>query len=210
MNDLKLGIAFFDFDGTVTTRDSLGDFIQYAVGKPTYYLHLLRLSPMLAAYSLKFISNHIAKERLVTHFFKGWDAGQFANLARRYSLEQIDKITRAGALAKIRWHQEQGHKVVIVSASMESWLSAWCGKNNLDLVATCLEVKDDKLTGKFATRNCYGVEKAARVKEAYDLGQYDHIYAYGDSRGDRELLALADESCYKPFRDNWFRSRQRN
>ena len=84
---------------------------------------------------------------------------------------------------------------------MECWVKPWCDKNNIDLISTRLEVKDNKLTGKFATKNCYGREKVNRVKEAYDLSQYNHIYAYGDSRGDRELLALADESFYKPFRD---------
>lgn len=193
-------IGLFDFDGTITTKDSLADFIQYAVGKPSYYIGLSTLSPMLTAYTLKLIPNHVAKENLITHFFKEWDADQFQELAERYSREEIDKITRPKAIEKIRWHQEQGHKVVIVSASMECWVKAWCDKNNIDLISTRLEIKDNKLTGKFVTKNCYGIEKANRVKKAYDLSQYSHIYAYGDSRGDKELLALADESFYKPFR----------
>jgi phosphatidylglycerophosphatase C len=194
-------IAFFDFDGTITTKDSLADFIQYAVGKTNYYVGLFTLSPMLIAYMLKFIPNHIAKEKLIAHFFKSGDARQFQKLAEQYSLERIDKIVRPKAIEKIRWHQNQGHQVVIVSASIESWLRAWCDKNNIELIATRLEVKGRKLTGKFATKNCYGLEKANRVKEAFELSLYDHIYAYGDSHGDKELLALAVESFYKPFRN---------
>lgn len=194
-------IAFFDFDGTITTKDSLADFIQYAVGKSNYYVGLLTLSPLLIAYMLKFIPNHIAKEKLIAHFFKSRDARQFQKLAEQYSLERIDKIIRPKAIEKIRWHQNQGHQVVIVSASIESWLRAWCDKNNIELIATRLEVKGRKLTGKFATKNCYGLEKANRVKEAFELSLYDHIYAYGDSHGDKELLALAVESFYKPFRN---------
>ena len=162
---------------------------------------LLVLSPMLAFYKLNLIPNHIAKQKLMANYFKGWDADHFMKLADRYSLEQIDRITRPSALEKIRWHQEQGHKVVIVSASMECWLKGWCEKNNVDLIATRLEVRDGKLTGKFSTRNCNGIEKANRVREAYDLDLCDHIYAYGDSRGDQELLSLADKSFYKPFRE---------
>lgn len=194
-------LPFFDFDGTITTKDSLIDFVQYAVGKPIYYMGLLKLSPMLIAYTLKRIPNHIVKEKFISHFFKGWDANRFQKLAEQYSLEQIDMITRPKAIERIRWHQQQDHKVVIVSASMESWLTAWCAKNDLDLIATRLEIKDDKLTGKFVTKNCYGIEKANRVKDAYDLSQYNRIYAYGDSRGDKKLLALADETLYKPFRN---------
>lgn len=196
-----MNLVLIDFDGTTTTTDSLADFIQYAVGKPTYYMGLLTLCPLLAAYVLKFIPNHIAKEKFLAHFFKGWDADYFKKLADRYAREQIDEITRPQAIEKIRWHQNQGHKVVIVSASMECWIKGWCEKNDVDLIATRLEIKDGKLTGKFATRNCYGIEKANRVRETYDLSQYDHIYAYGDSHGDKELLALADESFYKPFRN---------
>lgn len=193
-------LVLFDFDGTITSKDSLADFIQYAVGKPAYYIGLFTLSPMLAAYTLKLIPNHFAKEKLISHFFKNCDVEHFQKLAEKYSLEQIDKITRPKAIEKINCFQEQGYKIVIVSASMECWLRAWCDKNHIDLISTRLEIKGSKLTGKFATRNCYGREKANRVKEAYDLSQYDHIYAYGDSRGDYELLALADESYYKPFR----------
>ena len=194
-------LALFDFDGTITTKDSLADFIQYAIGKPTYYVGLFKLSPMLAAYTLKLIPNHTAKEKLITYFFKGWDMNRFKKLAEQYSLKKIDKIIRPKAIEKIKWHQEQGHDVIIVSASMECWLRAWCDNHNIKLISTQLEIRDNKLTGKFATKNCYGIEKANRVREQYNIDDYDHIYAYGDSRGDKELLELADESFYKPFRD---------
>jgi phosphatidylglycerophosphatase C len=192
-------LALYDFDGTITTKDTLADFIQCAVGKKLYYMGLFIMSPMLAAYTLKIIPNNIAKERFMTHFFKGWDEIHFKQIAEQYSLKQINKITRPKAMDKIRWHQEQGHKVVVVSASPENWIKGWCEKNKVDLIATRLEIQDGKLTGKFATKNCYGMEKVKRIEDAYDLGQYDYIYAYGDSRGDREMLNIANESYYKHF-----------
>jgi len=193
-------LALFDFDGTITTKDSLVDFIQFAVGKPSYYAGLTKLSPMLTAYTLKLIPNDIAKERLIGHFFGEWESEKFQQLAEQYSFEKIDTIVRPEAMERVRWHQGQGDHVVIVSASMECWLTGWCKKKNIELISTQLETIDGRLTGRFATKNCYGVEKANRVKEIYNLEEYDHIYAYGDSRGDRELLALANESFYKPFR----------
>lgn len=193
-------LALFDFDGTISSKDSLGDFIQYALGKPIYYTGLLKLSPVLIAYGLGFIPNDIAKEKLISHFFKGWNAAAFEKLASQYSVEQIDKIIRPEALKKINWHQQQGHKIVIVSASLECWLKAWCEKNGIELIATQLEVINGKLSGKFASKNCHGAEKVQRINKAYHLDRYDYIYAYGDSQGDKELLALANESFYKPFR----------
>lgn len=192
-------LAFFDFDGTITTKDSLVDFIQYAVGKPNYYLGILKLGPMLVAHSIKLIPNHIAKENLISYFFKDWSIEYFTDISEQYSLEKIDKITRPEAIKEIKWHQEQGHEVVIVSASIECWLKPWCDKHHIALISTRLEVKDSKLTGKFATKNCHGIEKVNRIRKQYDLSKYGVIYAYGDSHGDKEMLRLAAEQYFQCF-----------
>ena len=190
-------LALFDFDGTISYKDSMLDFIQYAVGKPSFYWGLLLLSPMLAAYKLKLIPNDIAKEKLITHFFAGWHYSQFNEVASNYSRERIKKIIRPNMLEKIRWHQQQKHDVVVVSASMESWLKYWCKEQGIDLIATQLEIIDGKITGKFAGKNCHGVEKVNRIKQQYSLSAYKTIYAYGDSSGDKAMLAIADIPYYK-------------
>lgn len=192
-------IAFFDFDGTITTKDSLPDFIKFAIGKPKYYLGLCLLSPILLAYVLKLLPNHIAKEKMISYYFKGWSEKNFQTVADEYAAHQIEKIVRPKALEKLRWHQEQGHKVVIVSASMKSWLKQWCDAHNVELISTQLEIKQGKLTGRFATKNCHGKEKVNRIKEQYPLQDYSYIYAYGDSSGDKDMLKLANEAFYKPF-----------
>ncbi len=192
-------IAFFDFDGTITTQDSLPDFIKFAIGKPKYYLGLCLLSPILLAYVLKLLPNHSAKEKMISYFFKGWPEKTFQAVANEYSINKIDPIVRHKAIEKLRWHLEQGHKVVIVSASMKSWLKQWCDTQNVELISTQLEIKQGKLTGKFATKNCHGKEKVNRIKEQYSLQDYSYIYAYGDSSGDKDMLKLANEAFYKPF-----------
>jgi HAD superfamily hydrolase (TIGR01490 family) len=194
-------VALFDFDGTITTDDSLIKFIRFVIGDAKFTIGMVVLSPMLTAYKLKLIPNYKAKQYMLSYFFKGMSEEKFMKVANEYSLKHIDTILRPKAMEKIAWHKEQGHKIVIVSASIECWLKPWCDKNNLDLIATKLQIKDGIVTGKFLTKNCHGIEKANRVQEQYNLDDYDHIYAYGDSRGDKELLALADESFYKPFRD---------
>ena len=195
-----MNICFFDFDGTITTNDSLIKFIRFSVGDVKTMIGMLFLSPMLITYKLKLIPNYKAKQWMLSHFFEGWVSGDFQNIADKYSTEQLDKILRPKAIEKIKWHQEQGHKVVIVSASMESWLKKWCEKHNIDLIATRLEIRNGKLTGKFATKNCHGIEKVNRIKQQYKLSEYDCIYAYGDSSGDKEMLRLAHKPHYKPFR----------
>ncbi len=193
-------IALFDFDGTITTDDSLIKFIRFVVGDLKTLWGMVFLSPMLVVYKLKLIPNYKAKQMMLSYFFKGMDKQQFQKIAEEYSLKHIDTILRPKAMEKITWHKELGHKVIVVSASIECWIRPWCDQNGLDLIATKIEVKDGFITGKFLTKNCYGIEKASRVKEAYNLDDYDYIYAYGDSRGDKELLGLADKSFYKLFR----------
>ncbi len=192
-------IAFFDFDGTITKKDSLVEFIKFSIGSFQYYKGLLALSPMLLTYKLKIIPNHIAKEKLIAYFFKGWDSTRFQDIASSYSIDGIDKILRSRAIEKIVWHIEKGHEVVVVSASMEAWLKDWCKNNNLQLLATKLEVIDGQMTGRFSTKNCYGIEKVNRIKENFNLTDYEHVYAYGDSLGDKEMLSIADKKHYKYF-----------
>lgn len=194
-------LALLDFDGTITIDDSLIKFIRFVVGDAKFIWGMALLSPMLTAYKLKLIPNYKAKQYMLSYFFKGMSEEKFIQVANEYSLKHIKTILRLKAMEKMAWHKEQGHKIVIVSASIECWLKPWCDENNLDLIATKLEIQNSIVTGKFLTKNCYGEEKANRVQEQYNLSDYDHIYAYGDSRGDKELLELADESFYKPFRD---------
>lgn len=194
-------LALFDFDGTITTDDSLIKFIRFAVGDIKFITGMVLLSPMLIAYKLKLIPNYKAKQYMLAYFFKNMPESKFIQLSKEYSLTHIDTILRKKAMEKIQWHTQQKHKIIIVSASIECWLKPWCNKHNLDLIGTKLEIKDGVITGKFLSKNCYGIEKVHRLQKQYNLDDYDYIYAYGDSHGDKELLKLADESFYKPFRN---------
>lgn len=193
-------LALFDFDGTITKDDSLLKFIRFVVGDVRFIIGLIVLSPILVAYKLKLIPNYKAKQKMLSWYFKGCSQQEFKKVANDYSLKHIDEILRPKAIEKLNWHKEQGHKIVIVSASIECWLHPWCEKNGFELLATKLEIKDDIVTGKLLSKNCYGIEKVNRIKQAYDLEKFEYIYAYGDSAGDKEMLELADESFYKPFR----------
>jgi phosphatidylglycerophosphatase C len=193
-------LALFDFDGTITTQDSLVHFVRYAVGFKAYYVGLCYLCPALLGYVCHLVSRKNMKQRVITYFFKGMEEAELQGLAVQYTEAQIDKIVRPQAVQRIRWHQDQGHKVVVVSASIDLWLRAWCDKQGVDLIATQLEVNAGKITGNFATKNCYGPEKVRRVKERYDASKFVYSYAYGDSRGDKELLDLVAQPFYKPFR----------
>ena len=194
-----MNIAFFDFDGTVTSKVSLAEFIKFAVGKRRFYLGILATSPTLIAYKLKLLSNHAAKQIFFSHFFKNWASDHFHAIASEYSVNHLDEIIRKNAIEKMNWHKDNGDRVIVVSASIENWLAGWCDKNNVGLIATQIQESDHKITGNFSTKNCYGMEKVNRIRQTVNLADYDEVYAYGDSAGDKEMLQLADKSYYKKF-----------
>jgi HAD superfamily hydrolase (TIGR01490 family) len=192
-------LALFDFDGTITKSDSLIKFIRFVVGDVKFFFGLIVLSPILVAFKIKLVPNYKAKEIMITWFFKGMSHETFLKVSSDYSLNEINRILRPKALKRIDWHKRQGHKVIVVSASSEFWLLPWCEDNGLDLIATKIEVKNGCITGKFIGENCYGEEKVNRLKEKFNFEEVKYIYGYGDSRGDKEMLSLANESYYKFF-----------
>lgn len=192
-------LYIFDFDGTLTRKDSLKEFILYCVGPLRYYLGLAKLSPTLVGYVLGFIKNNIAKERLMVHFFRGWKEAEFAEMGRKYAQEELQKIIRPSAWAFVTDQKSKGNDIIVVSASMEAWLKPWCESNGFRLLCTRMEVSQGKLTGKFANTNCYGAEKAHRLMDVIDPTVYGSLYAFGDSRGDTEMLAFADKGFYRYF-----------
>jgi len=193
-------IAFFDFDGTVTSKDSLAEILKFIKGNPRYYLGVLLLSPVIAAYKIGIISNHTAKEILLTYFFKGYDINKFNALCAEFAQKRLPKILNKSALYEIRKHIHRNTPVIIISASAENWILPWCSRYNIECIATKLQVKNGKLTGKIDGRNCSGKEKVKLIKNRYELSAYSKIYAYGDSPDDLPMIALATEKNYKPFK----------
>jgi len=191
--------AFFDFDGTITNKDSFIDFLKYTNPFYKFWFYFILLSPVLVLFKLKVISNEKAKQIVLSMFFKGEKVSEFREKAQKYATNQLPKIVKQNAVDKILWHKQQNHKVVVVSASLKCWLLPWCEKNGIDLIATELEEKNGRLTGKLKTKNCFGKEKVRRIKEKFTINKNDTIYAYGDSVGDKEMLEIATYRNYRVF-----------
>jgi phosphatidylglycerophosphatase C len=204
MNDLSNlpVVAVFDFDGTLTYRDSFLPFLCKAVGRLRFWWGMFVLSPVLAKYALGFTSNWRAKEAFLTHFLADWTAEEMHRVADRFAVQDIPKILRPEALERVKWHQEQGHQLLIVSASPEAYLLPWAKTMGFDrVISTRLEVREGRLTGRMLGKNCHGLEKVQRLQEFLeDLNGYC-LYVYGDSKGDRELLKIAKYPYYRKFKD---------
>jgi HAD superfamily hydrolase (TIGR01490 family) len=189
-----MNLALFDFDGTLTTKDSLDEFLKESVGKKKYILNMFKFIPYFVLWQLKLMNNGVAKEHLFRIFFKGMNEEFFKNKAKEFSLAKLDAIINKERIKILREHKENGDRVVIVSASMKCWLQPWCDKEGIELLSTQLEFKDGLFSGRFSTINCHGKEKARRIHRHLDVKDYETIYAYGDSSGDKEMLLLAHKS----------------
>ena len=104
------GIAFFDFDGTITTTDSYFQFLLFCFGWKGVIGNALKILPILFSYAFKFCDNETAKQSITSTFFRGMSESKFDELCRNFVDTKLDSIVRPNALEKIKWHQEQGHK----------------------------------------------------------------------------------------------------
>ena len=196
-------VAVFDFDGTITRKDTLIEFIRFAKGSTALYGGLLLHLPWLLLMKLHLYDNSKTKERVFTWFFRGTNKHQFENLCREFYQAQADKLFYTDAKQQINDHHQKGDLVVILSASIENWVQPFSSALQAEgLLCTQIEIQDNKLTGKFSTPNCYGGEKVQRLKEWLNQNEIENPYiiAYGDSQGDKELLLFANESYYKQFK----------
>lgn len=204
---MKKRIYAFDFDGTLTTRDTLIAFIRYAKGTGAFVLGFLRQAHLLVLMKLGFYPNWKAKQKVFSYFFKGMSLEDFDALCQRFAANNR-QLLRLEGVRTLEQARTAGADIVIVSASIDNWVKPFFTSPDgladnlpkITVLGTQIEIADRKLTGFFLTKNCYGPEKVNRILDLYPDRCTYHLTAYGDSRGDKELLAFADEAHYKPFR----------
>ena len=187
-------LAVFDFDGTLTTADTLLAFIRFTHGRQRRFLGLLRHAHWLLMMRMGLYPNWKAKQKVFAHFYKGTSHQQFAQWGRDFA-DIAMTMLHDPVVGILRQHQAAGHTVCVVTASIDEWVRPVCERLGIrSLIATRIEqTADGVLTGRFLSPNCYGSEKVARLLEVYPHRHTYKLYAYGDSRGDNELLAIADE-----------------
>jgi phosphatidylglycerophosphatase C len=189
-------VAAFDFDETLTERDTVVPFLRLISGDGKLAIGLLakahRLGPAVAR------RDRNAMRALATaQVFRDRAVAEVERRAVAYGEQLLERNLRDDTVARLQWHRAAGHRVVIVSASYEVYVRVVADRLGLDgVLATRLEVVDGRCTGRLVGENCRCPEKVRRLDAWLDAVGLDRgdvtLWAYGDSIGDRELLAAAD------------------
>jgi phosphatidylglycerophosphatase C len=188
-------LAAFDVDHTLTRRDCVLPFMRLVASTPTVVATLVRQAPQLIGVGLGRVDRDVAKASLVRSLFSGKPVAAVASNGQLHADDTFARWLRPDTLARLRWHQAEGHTTALVSASLGPYLHPLGRLLGVDHVL-CTELERDHatgvLTGRFVGTNCRGPEKVARLEA---LGaRPPEVWAYGDSAGDREMLAWADHA----------------
>lgn len=188
-----------DFDGTLTTADTLLLFIRFAHGTAFFIVGFLLHLPLLVLMKFHLYSNGKMKQRIFSFFFRGMSEEKFNALCHDFARQHQHLLRRQGIDTLLK-ALERGEEVLIVSASIDRWVSPFFSSHPcLQVIGTQIEVREGRITGRFSSPNCYGAEKVNRINATIPNRNHYYIIAYGDSRGDKEMLDYADERYYQPF-----------
>jgi len=194
-------VAAFDFDGTLTWRDTLLPFLRRLLGLPTLLWVLFVCSPWLAGYVLRLVSNHRAKAVLLQAGLAGRPVAEVARCAQDFVAQDLPGQWRPWGLRQLVQHQQAGHRCVIVTASTSLYMHLVAASLGVDAVlCTEMETADGRYTGRMSTANCHGEEKARRLQAWLAAGSgtaSPELHAYGDTPGDLPMLRLAQRAWYR-------------
>lgn len=192
-------LVAFDFDGTLTWKDSFMAFLRWRAGGRRYAAGMARLAPSAFAY-LGHRDRERLKTRAVREFLAGVPRAELEADAQRFASQRARRLLRPDATQVWKRWQGQGARLVIVTASPEIIVAPFArGLGAERLIGTRLAYDEhDCVTGDFIGPNCRGPEKVVRLREAYGEDMVLEA-AYGDTDGDREMLAIALEPGLKVF-----------
>src|SRR6218665_303941 len=191
-------LYLFDFDGTLTYKDTMFLFLKFY--DPTKYsFQFLKHVPLFILLKLKLANAEAVKKSFISSILKGESKYQIEKKAKLFFEENYPSLFRENALDFIKNINRDNTEAYIVSASLDFWVRPFAEKLNMKLLSTQAEFKDDTFTGKFLGKNCNKEEKVNRIKLEIGDKKFDKIIAFGDTSGDKAMFKFANESHYRFF-----------
>jgi phosphatidylglycerophosphatase C len=193
---VTVDLALFDFDGTLTTRETFPDFMRYAVARPRLLVGGVLLAPVVFGYRRGWVAGNPTRASIVQVGLRGVDAERLRAQGDAFARDVLPTVLRPEAMARLQWHRERGDRVVVVSGGLDVYLAPWCVAQGIELACSVLAERGGRITG-YAGAQCVGEEKVRRVHALCDPQAYAAIHAYGDTHEDHAMLAMAHHRTYR-------------
>lgn len=190
-------LYLFDFDGTITNKDTLFDFLNFTF-PTTYNSVFIKYIPLFIATKFKLIKAEEVKRKFINSFLKNKNREEIEILADNYFENRKNIIIRPEALKYITNLSKEDNKY-IVTASLDLWVKPFANYLGLRLISTKADFDGNIFHGKFKTPNCNYKEKVERIVKEIQLSQFNEIYAFGDTKGDKYMLELATHPHFRYF-----------
>jgi phosphatidylglycerophosphatase C len=192
-------IVAFDFDGTLTVRDSFMSYLAFRAGPAGYLAGMVRLVPAVFLYLLRRDRGRL-KAAAARIFLRGMTAGELDASVERFAAGAFSGLIRPDAAQAWRDWQARGALMCIVTASPEATVAPFARRLGADrLIGTGLELDGEgRITGRLSTENCRARQKVHRLQAAFGDGLV-LAAAYGDTSGDHEMIAIAEVKGYRVF-----------
>jgi phosphatidylglycerophosphatase C len=198
MTDAPIEVAAFDVDGTLTVRDCVRPFLELVGGRRRLVASVVR-RPLASLAAGARRDRDAVKEIVVGGVLVGRDVGAVQELGRSFATKVVAEMLRPDTLGRLRWHQQRGHRTVLVSASLRPYLEPLGAELAVDgVLCTDAATAHGRYTDRLDGPNCRAGEKAVRLHAWLEANGLTgaRLWAYGDSRGDREMLAMADRPVW--------------
>ncbi|UCZ84940.1 HAD-IB family hydrolase [Pseudomonas sp. L5B5] len=201
-------LSVFDFDGTLTRHDSFVPFLRFAFGPRRFHQRMLRLAMPSLGFLARRVDRDQLKARLINTFLKGVEAAWVQQQAEAFCQRSWQRLMRPAGLLAVAEEIHSGAQVTLCSASPSLVLQPFARRLGIALIGTELEVVNGVLTGHIVGNNCRCENKVLRLEGVYGpLDQY-RLRAWGDTRGDHELLTAAQDAHWRHFHPQWRRGQR--
>jgi HAD superfamily hydrolase (TIGR01490 family) len=192
-------LVLFDFDGTITYKDSADYFYKFLYNSRLNFIfnNYILCFKLIILFKLKLTDYYALKKRRLEIHTSKYDTDSLLVKSEIFRNSKMQEILIPAALDKIQWHKLQGHDIWLVSASYDFILEKWALDTNINLITNKTIYLNKKRM--FCTNDINFEEKLIQIKKVINLNEYNEIYAYGDSDGDKKMLEIATKSFYKYF-----------
>jgi phosphatidylglycerophosphatase C len=183
-------VIVFDFDGTLTCRDSFLDFCaRYGLSRPFRLLFLLLpLAPLGLLLALLW-SRGVGGSVLLWAMTVGTPPRSFVSALKRYARGRLARSVHEPILSELTRHREEGHRVIIATGSLRMLVRELLAARGVGRVATVGTRLERCCGGWIAPVHCTGSVKVDALRLRYGVSAWACVYT--NSFADRALMSRA-------------------